>query len=779
MRTQTMRLTLLIAVALASNLVQAQNRASLPIPSPERPTYKELDVRDTKAPKGYSGVSAPKDAPNVVLILIDDIGYGAASAFGGPIRMPNIEELASEGVRFNHFHTTALCSPTRVALQSGRNHHAANMGNIMEWATAYPGYTGRRPEDVAFVAEMLRLNGYSTAHFGKCHEVAAWEVSPSGPFERWPTGAGYDRFYGFMGGETDQWHPTLYDQNQFIDPAAGNPDYHLTEDITDRAIAWIRQHEAVTPDRPYFVYFATGAVHAPHHVPEEYIQRNKGRFDQGWDALREEILDRQIKLGWVPEGTKNAPRPKDIRAWDDLNEDERRLFTRQAEIWSAFGEHTDEYLGRLIDAVDALPDADNTLVITIIGDNGSSAEVGMVGLYNELTYFNGIAPTVEDNLAHFDQLGGAESYPHMAAGWAHATAAPFSWMKQVASDFGGTRNPMMMRWPARFKADSKIRTQFHHVTDVAPTILEAAGLPEPKVVNGVKQRPMDGVSMLYAIEDASAETRHPTQYFEIMGNRAIYHEGWFARVLHFLPWQGKPDHPLSEDTWELYDTTKDFSLRNNVAAENPERLKELQALFQKVGEQNHVFPIDDRRVERTNPEIAGRPDIMAKVNEMTVYSGMGFQESAFINLKNHSFTIKADVTVGKEKPEGVILSQGGFFGGWSAWLDQGVPVYSYNYLGIETYTVRGNQPLAEGKNEIVFDFAYDGDVGKGGTMTISVGGESIGKGRIEKTQPFLLSTETTGVGFDTETPVVPEYGAAPDNEFRGGTLGTIRVSRPE
>jgi arylsulfatase len=771
----------MIVIALASTQVQAQNRASLPIPAPERPTYSELDVRTTKAPKGYAGVSAPKGAPNIVVILVDDIGYGAASPFGGPIRMPNMEQLASQGVRFNHFHTTALCSPTRVALQSGRNHHAANMGNIMEWATAYPGYTGRRPEEIAFVAEMLRLNGYSTAHFGKCHEVAAWEVSPSGPFERWPTGAGYDRFYGFMGGETDQWHPTLYDQNQIVDPAAGNPGYHLTVDMTDRAIAWIRQHEAVTPDRPYFVYFATGAVHAPHHVPEEYIERNKGRFDKGWDAMREEILARQIKLGWVPEGTKNAPRPKDIQAWDDLNEDERRLFTRQAEIWSAFGEHTDEHLGRLIDAVDALPDADNTLVITIIGDNGSSAEGGMVGLYNELTYFNGIAPTVADNLSHFDQLGGAKSYPHMAAGWAHATAAPFSWMKQVASDFGGTRNPMMMRWPARFKADSTIRTQFHHVTDVAPTILEAAGLPEPKVVNGVKQRPMDGVSMLYAIDDPSAETRHPTQYFEIMGNRAIYHEGWFARVLHFLPWQGKPDQPLSEDTWELYDTTKDFSLRNNVAAQHPERLKALQALFQKVGEQNHVFPIDDRRVERTNPEIAGRPDIMAKVNEMTVYEGMAFQESAFVNLKNHSFKIEADVKVGKEKPAGVILSQGGFFGGWSAWLDQGVPVYSYNYLGIDTYTVRGNKPLAEGKNEIVFDFAYDeGEgVGKGGTMTISVNGESIGNGRIEKTQPFVMSTETTGVGFDTETPVVPEYGAAPKNEFRGGTLGTIKVSRPK
>lgn len=776
-----------LSVGLTANAQNAPptDRTYLPVPNPEMPTFSELDVRNTKKPKSFAGVSAPKDAPNVVVILVDDIGYGAPSTFGGPIRMPSIDQLASEGVRFNHFHTTALCSPTRVALQSGRNHHAANMGNIMEWATGYPGYTGRRQEEVAFLAEILRLNGYSTAHIGKAHETAAWEVSPVGPFERWPTGAGYDRFYGFIAGETDQWHPTLYDQNQLIDPAAGDPDYHLTEDLTDKAIQWVRQHEAVTPDRPYFLYFATGAVHAPHHVPSEYSDRYKGKFDKGWDAMREDILARQIELGWVPKGTKNAARPKDIKAWDALSDDEKRLFTRQAEIWAGFGEHADEHIGRLLAAIDELPDADNTLVIAIIGDNGSSAEGGMVGLYNEMSYFNGVAPTVEDNLAHIDQLGTAESYPHMAAGWAHATAAPFAWTKQVASDFGGTRNPMIMRWPARFKADATIRTQFHHVTDVAPTILDAAGLPEPTMVNGARQVPMAGVSMLYAIEDPTAKTTHPTQYFEIMGNRAIYHEGWYARVLHFLPWQSKPDHPLSEDTWELYDTRNDFSLVNDVAAKHPDKLKELQDLFQKLGEENHVFPIDDRRVERTNPEIAGRPDIMGKVNEMTVYPGMTFQESAFINLKNHSFTITAEVTVGNETPDGVMLSQGGRFGGWAAWLDKGVPVFTYNYLAMDEFTIRGSNPLPQGKNEIVFDFAYDKgqdkskSVGQGGTMTISVGGKSVGKGRLERTQPFVMSTESTGVGHDGETPVVEAYGSAPDNEFRGGTLGTIRITRSE
>ena len=761
-----------------NQIIPPSDRTYLPVPNPESLKYSELDVRDTQKPEGFAGVKAPDGAPNVVLILVDDIGYGASSAFGGPIPMPHVEKLANEGVQFNHFHTTALCSPTRVALMTGRNHHTANFGNIQEWATSYPGYTGRRPEEVAYVAEMLRLNGYSTAHFGKAHETAAWEVSPAGPFTRWSTGSGFDRFYGFMGGETDQWHPTIYDQNQEVDPAIGNPDYHLTEDLTDQAIKWVRQHEAVTPERPYFMYFATGAVHAPHHAPDEYIERNKGRFDKGWDNIREEILARQIEQGWVPESTKNAPRPEDIKAWESLSDEEKQLFAHQAEVWSGFGEHADEHLGRLLSAIEELPDADNTLVIMIIGDNGSSAEGGAIGLYNELAYFNGIPTTVEDNLSHFNEWGNAMTYPHMAAGWAYATAAPFSWMKQVASDFGGTRNPMIMKWPARFKGDSKIRTQFHHVTDVAPTILEAAGLPEPTVVNGVQQIPMAGSSMLYAVENAEAPTTHPTQYFEIMGNRAIYHEGWYARVLHFLPWQSKPSNSLQDDHWELYDTRSDFSLTKDLAAENPEKLKELQDMFQKIGQENHVFPIDDRRAEKTNPELAGRPDIMANVNEMTVYQGMSFPEFAFVNLKNHSFTITADITIGDEIPNGVIIAQGGAFGGWSAWLDHGVPVYTYNYLGLEKFTVRGSKELAKGNNHVVFDFAYDGDgLGKGGVMTIKVGDNSFGQGRIEKTQPVVISTESTGVGQDTESPVEAAYGEAPENFFMGGTLGAVRIVR--
>lgn len=756
------------------------DRTYLPVPNPEKPTFTELDVRDTEKPEGFAGVSAPEGAPNVVLILVDDIGYGASSAFGGPIRMPHVEKFSNESVRFNHFHTTALCSPTRVALMTGRNHHTNNFGNISEWATSYPGYTGRRPEEVAFVAEMLRLNGYSTAHFGKSHETAAWEISPSGPYARWSTGSGFDRFYGFMGGETDQWHPQLYSQNQPIDPAAGNPDYHLTEDLTNQAINWMNAQHAVTPGRPFFMYFATGAVHAPHHAPEEWIEKNEGRFDQGWDALRAEILERQIEMGWVPEGTVNAPRPEDIKAWDNLSDEEKKLFSHQAEVWSAFGEHADDNIGRLLAAIDEHPDSDNTMVILIIGDNGSSAEGGMIGLYNELTYFNGIPPQVEDNLSHLNEWGSAVTYPHMAAGWAHATAAPFSWMKQVASDFGGTRNPMMIKWPARFEADPIIRDQFHHVTDVAPTILDAAGLPEPTHVNGVKQVPMAGTSMLYAIDDPDAETTHPTQYFEIMGNRAIYHEGWFARVLHFLPWQDKPAITLAEDTWELYDTRSDFSLINNLADENPEKLNELKALFQEIGEENHVFPIDDRRAEKTNPEFAGRPDIMADINQMTVFPGMIFQEFAFVNLKNHSFNITADVTVGDGKPNGVIIAQGGAFGGWSAWLDNGVPVFTYNYLGLEKYTVRANETLPKGTNKLVFDFAYDGGgIGKSGTMTISVGDKSIGEGKFDKTIPVVCSTEFTAVGKDTESPVEASYGEGTENHFRGGSLGAIHVKRSE
>jgi arylsulfatase len=528
------------------------DRTVLPIPEPKRPFYKELDARKVKAPAHFQ-VKAPAGAPNVVIVLIDDLGFGAPSVFGGPIATPTLDRLAENGLRYNNFHTTALCSPTRAALKAGRNHHTVNMGFITEMATSFPGATGQIPNATAPLAEMLRLNGYSTAAFGKWHETATWEASVSGPFDRWPTHQGFDKFYGFIGGETNQWAPFLYDGVTQVE-LPNDPNYHFMADMTDKAVAWIKYQKALTPDKPAFVYFAPGATHAPHHVPKEWIAKWQGKFDQGWDKLREETLARQIQMGVVPPGTKLAPKPPAIKDWDKLSADEKRLFTRQAEVFAAFVDYTDHEIGRMLKAFEATGEADNTLVFYIAGDNGTSGEGGENGMFNEYTYFNGVPEKVEDMLKRIDQWGGPETYPHMAAGWSVALNAPFGWMKQVASDFGGTRNGMVVHWPKGIKAKNGIRTQFSHVIDVAPTVLQAVGLPEPKSVNGTPQIPMEGKSLVYSFEDAKARERHTTQYFEIAGNRAIYHDGWFARTIHRAPWEAKGRHPLEKDVWELYDT---------------------------------------------------------------------------------------------------------------------------------------------------------------------------------------------------------------------------------
>ncbi|MGI6416560.1 MAG: arylsulfatase [Thermoguttaceae bacterium] len=742
----------------------------MPIIEPTRQPVTELDVRKATPPPRFE-VKAPQGAPNVLLVLVDDLGFAGTSTFGGPVTTPTFDRIARAGLRYNNFHTTAVCSPTRAALKSGRNHHVCNMGPIIEMGTAFPGNTGQIPNSVAPVAEMLRLNGYATAAFGKWHETAAWEASIAGPFDRWPTRQGFDKFYGFLGGETNQWAPFIYDGTHQVE-LPEDPNYHFLTDMTDQSVAWIRYQKALTPDKPFFVYFAPGATHAPHHVPADWIARWRGKFDQGWDTMREQILARQIALGVVPKGTKLAPKPEAIPNWDSLSADERRLFARQAEVFAAFVEMTDHEIGRVIDAIDQTGQLDNTLVILIYGDNGTSAEGGRNGMFSEMTYFNAVQETVPDMLKFIDKWGGPETYPHMAAGWAVMFDTPFTWTKQVASDHGGTKVGTAIHWPKGIKAKGELRTQFHHVIDVAPTILEAAGLPEPKLVNGVGQRPMDGVSMVYTFDNAKAKDRHVTQYFEMFGNRAIYHEGWFARTIHKAPWESAPRRPLDDDSaWELYDTRSDFSLVHNMAVEHPDKLKDLQTLFLKEAESNFALPIDDRVFERIIAEIVGRPDLMAGRTSITLAEGMtGMSENAFLNVKNKSKTITAEIEVPEDVvPRGAIIVQGGRFGGWGLYVHDGVPAYDYNFLGIERFTVAAQEKLKSGKSKIRFVFAYDGGgSGKGGRGTLYVNDEKVGEGRIERTQPTIFSAdETADVGIDLATPVVEVIGAERKSKFTG------------
>jgi arylsulfatase A-like enzyme len=745
------------------------DRTSLPIQEPKPPVSRELDARNATMPPHFA-VKAPAGAPNVVIVLIDDLGFGATSTFGGPIRTEVLDRLASNGVRYNNFHTTALSSPTRAALKSGRNHHQVNMAFITEMATGFPGATGQVPNTTAPLAETLRLNGYATAAFGKWHETAAWEASVAGPFDRWPTRQGFDKFYGFLGGETNQWAPYLYDGTAVVE-LPNDPNYHFMTDMTEKARAWIKYQKALTPDRPSFVYFAPGATHAPHHVPKEWIDKWKGKFDQGWDKIREESLARQIAMGVVPPGTKLAPKPPEIKDWDKLSADEKRLFAHQAEVFAAFTEYTDHEIGRMLAAFDEVGEADNTLVFYIAGDNGTSGEGGQNGMFNEYTYFNGVQEKTEDMLKLMDKWGGPETYPHMAAGWAVALDAPFGWMKQVPSDFGGTRNGMVVHWPKGIKAKNEIRTQFGHVIDVAPTVLQAAGLPEPKVVNGVKQIPMAGTSLVYTFEDAKARERHTTQYFEVAGNRAIYHDGWFARTIHKAPWEQKPRRSLQDNSaWQLYDVRSDFSLANDLAAQNPKKLAEMQALYLTEAAKNGVLPMDDRVFERMDPAAVGRPDLMGGRKSLTLAEGMtGMMEGVFVNVKNRSKTITAEIEVPETGGNGTLIAQGGRFGGWSLYVKDGVPAYDYNFLGLQRTSIASTKKLSAGKAEVRFQFDYDGGgPAKGGQGTLFVNGEKVAEGRIPATQPGIFSAdETADVGIDLGTPVVEAIGAEAKSRFTG------------
>jgi arylsulfatase A-like enzyme len=766
---QAMTSVLAAACATAASAQPQVDRTVLPLAEAKRPAYTEIDARKAKMPPRQE-VKAPAGAPNVVIVLIDDMGFGVGSTFGGPVRTAVLDRLAQDGLRYNNFHTTALSSPTRAALKSGRNHQTVNMGFITEMATGFPGATGQIPNATAPLAEMLRLNGYATAAFGKWHETAAWEASVAGPFDRWPTRQGFDKFYGFLGGETNQWAPFLYDGTAVVE-LPNDPNYHFMTDMTEKARAWIKYQKALTPDKPSFVYFAPGATHAPHHVPQEWIARWKGKFDQGWDKLREETLARQLQMGVVPAGTRLAPKAPGIKDWDRLTPDQQRLFARQAEVFAAYVEFTDHEVGRMLDAFKEVGQADNTMVIYIAGDNGTSGEGGENGMFNEYTYFNGVSEKVEDMLKLMDKWGGPETYPHMAAGWAVGFDAPFGWMKQVPSDFGGTRNGMVVSWPKGIKAKDGIRTQFSHVIDIAPTVLQAAGLPEPKVVNGVKQIPMEGKSLVYTFEDPKAKERHTTQYFEIAGNRAIYHEGWFARTIHRAPWEARPRRALEDNSaWELYDVRSDFSLANDLAAKNPKKLTEMQEIFLREAAKYHVLPMDDRVFERLDAAAVGRPDLMAGRKALTLAEGMtGMMEGVFVNVKNRSTTITAEIEVPAAGGNGTVIAQGGRFGGWSLYVKDGVPGYDYNFLGLERTSIAATKKLAAGKSTLVYQFDYDGGgPGKGGKGTLLVNGEKVAEGRIERTQPGMFSAdETADVGIDLGTPVVEAIGAEAKSRFTG------------
>jgi arylsulfatase len=708
----------------------------------------------------------------VLVILLDDVGFAASSAFGGPCATPTAERLAGNGLKYNRFHTTALCAPTRAALLSGRNHHTVGMGVITELATSAPGYSSLRPNTCAPLAQTLKLNGYSTAQFGKCHEVPVWQSSPMGPFDAWPSGGGgFEYFYGFIGGETNQYYPAIYEGTMPVEPEKTPEEgYHFTEDMTDKAIKWARQQKALMPDKPFFMYFAPGATHAPHHVPKEWSEKYKGRFDQGWDALREEIFARQKELGVIPQDADLTERHDEIPAWDEMPEELKPVLARQMEVYAGFLEHTDHHVGRLVDALEDLGVLEDTLIYYVIGDNGASAEGTVNGTFNEMFSLNGAAAleTADFVVARVDEFGTPTAYNHYAVGWAHAMDTPYQWTKQVASHWGGTRNGTIVHWPRGFEARGEIRSQFHHVIDVAPTVLEAAGLPQPTSVDGVEQHPIEGTSMVYSFDGATEAERRETQYFEMFCNRGIYHEGWTAVTRHSTPWvMGSSLPSFQDDLWELYEPG-DWSQAHDRAAEMPEKLAELQALWLDEAKKYNVLPLDDRRVERFDAGLAGRP-VLVQGNTQLLFGGMGrLSESSLLNVKNKSHAVTAEIVVPEDGAQGVIIAQGGAFAGWSLYAKSGKPAYCYNLLGLQRFKVEGDAAIPPGTHQVRMEFAYDGGgLAKGGTVTLYVDGDQAGEGRVEGTVPMIFSgDETADVGSDTASPVSDDYETG-DNAFTG------------
>jgi arylsulfatase A-like enzyme len=746
-------------------------RAHLPIPEVPKFGLTTYDAKDpdTKYPP-IEPLRPPAGAPNVLVVLLDDVGFGASSAFGGPCNTPTFEKLAAGGLRYNRFHTCALCAPTRQALMTGRNHHSVGMGNITETATAAPGQNSLRANTKAPVAMTLKLNGYSTAMFGKCHEVPVWENNPMGPFEHWPSGGGgFEYFYGFIGGENNQWDPALFEGTTAVEPPATPEEgYHLTEDLADHAVAWIHTQKALMPDKPFFIYFSPGATHAPHHVPKEWADKYKGKFSQGWDRLREETLARQKALGVVPPDCELTARHAEIPAWDDMPAEWKPILEREMEVYAGFMEHTDYQVGRVVAAIEDLGILDDTLIYVIIGDNGASAEGTLHGAFNEMANFNGMAAleTPEFMASKMDEFGSPESYNHYAVGWAHALDTPLQWTKQVASHWGGTRNGTIVHWPKGIQEKGGLRTQFSHVIDVAPTILEAAGLPEPVSVNGVQQSPMEGTSMLYSFNAAAEPERHDLQYFEMFGNRGIYYKGWSAVTKHRTPWVmvGQKMLPFDEDIWELYDGSKDWSQAHDLLKEQPDEesaamLRKLQRLWLIEATKYNAIPLDDRQAERLLPELAGRPTLI-RGNTQLFFPGMGrLSELSVLNIKNKSFSVTAEIEVGSKPANGVIVAQGGRFGGWSLFFDQGYLSFDYNVLGIRHFPTEAPTPITPGQHQVRMEFAYDGGgLGKGGGVTLYYDGNKVAEGRVGATQAMIFSAdESLDIGYEAGTPVSPKY----------------------
>ena len=711
-------------------------------------------------PEKLLAPKAPADAPNILLIMLDDVGFGSFGNFGGPVTTPGLDKVANTGLIFNQFHTTALCSPTRAALLTGRNHHSVHMGGITEIANSFPGYDSAIPPESATVAQVLRMSGYSTACFGKWHLTPSWEQSPAGPFDRWPTGLGFDRFYGIMGAESSQYEPPVYDQTTPISPHLGKPDYHLTQDLADQTINWMHRQKASSPNKPFFCYFSTPAVHAPHHVPREWIDKYKNKFDNGWDSLREEIYQRQLKLGVIPQDTALTKRPEQIPSWDDYPERYRPIARRLMEVFAGFLAHTDAQIKRVIDALDDLEIADNTLIIYITGDNGASAEGTVHGAWSAPSFQNGVPEDPEWLLEHIDDFGTAKCENHFNVGWAWALDSPFQWMKQVASHFGGTRNAIAISWPKKIRDVGTLRSQFHHVIDIAPTIYEVAGITPPTHVNGIEQMPIHGTSMKYSFDSANAPSTHTSQYFEILGNRAIYENGWIASCFHGrLPWirlQGfEFDGP--QERWELYNIEKDFSQAIDLAQTHPEKLKELQALFDKQAFEYGVYPLRDPGSPRHGDfSVPHSLDGFKKIKYTLAHTRM--PESSVLNLKNCSYRISAEIEVTNESNQGVIACQGGNMAGWSLYLDNKArPVFHYNWFGHEHSSFASAKSLNVGKHVIEVLFAYDGGFGAGGTLSMLVNKSEVSTGHIEKTVPlvFSMSGETFDVGVDTGSPVGP------------------------
>lgn len=738
------------------------DRSRLPLAEPRfegviGPTYKESKEAWPKLP------TPPDGAPNVVVILLDDVGFGQVSTFGGPVPTPHLDKLAAEGLRYTRFHTTAICGPSRAALITGRNHHNCGSGFLAEWATGFPSYNNMIPLTTATIGTTLRGNGYSTSWFGKNHNTPDWESSVAGPFERWPTGMGFDYFYGFIGGETHQYYPVIFENTTPVEPATTPEEgYHFMADMTDKAIEHLKYSKSVAPDKPIFTYFAPGAAHAPHHASKAWRDKFKGQFDAGWEEVREETYQRQLKMGIIPPDTRLTPRPEWVQAWDTLSADQKKLYSRLMENFAAFLAYTDAECGRFIDAVHALPGGENTLIFYIVGDNGASSEGGMDGTINEVKSLSGFPTALEENLKHLDDIGEPNTEPHYPVGWAWSGNAPFQWVKQVASHLGGTRNPMVVSWPSHIKDKDKggIRTQFTHLIDVVPTILEASGIPAPKSVNGVEQKPMDGVSFLSTFNDAKARPIRTRQYFEVFSNRAIYDNGWIAAAQHTLPWrQDFAPGNWDKDKWELYHLDEDFSEANDLAAKHPEKLAELKAIFDEEAKKNLVYPLDDRGVPRVlSPKpLPGGSD--PKRTRFTYYPGaVRLPETASPNTKNKSHTISADIVMPEKGGQGVILAVGGISAGFALYVQDGKLVYHYNWFDDSRYIITSTEPVPVGKSTVRFDFAYDGGgAGKGGTGTLFINNKKVGKGRIEQTIAARFGADTFGVGIDTGSPVSNTY----------------------